>query len=487
MNNPLKKVNKLNIARANSYFKRNGLSETFYKVCEKLSRDKAEKFYNEEFLMMRVREETLNKQRETSFIHAYKISILVPAYETDSVYLTELLDSVTGQSYKNWELIIADGSVSGLVRRCVEQYAECLDDKTASKIKYLALSENGGISANTNAALYAATGEYIALLDHDDVLEKDALFEVVSVLDKNIIQDGNIYYNKIKVVYTDEDKTDSKTLRYFDPHFKPDFNMDLLRSNNYICHFLVVRRELALSIGGFRPEYDGSQDYDFILRAVENIPVDAIYHVDKVLYHWRSHLNSTAENTDSKLYAYDAGKRAIEDHLKRKGLDGEVIDTKHRGFYRVKYAAEDSSVKMVTRTEWNDFSEKEINEIEEEFIMILADDLEATSEDYISEFLGVLRRYEVGCVGGKIYDKHYKVESAGFLKNSEGDFAPSFNGLNGHFSGYMHRANLMQKVDGVSLDCMMIRRCAIEFKDNKPNLKRGYITVYDPYAEFRRK
>lgn len=487
MSNPLKKINKLNISRASSYFKRNGLSDTFYKICEKLSRDKAERFYNEEFCMMRVREEELNKQRETSFIHAYKISILVPAYETDPVYLTELLDSVVGQSYRNWELIVADGSVSGIVRKTVEQYAECLDTETALRIKYLALSENGGISANTNAALYAATGEYVGLLDHDDVLEKDALFEIVSVLDKNIIQDGNIYYNKIKVIYTDEDKTDSNASKYFNPHFKPDFNMDLLRSNNYICHFLVVRRELALSVGGFRQDYDGSQDYDFILRVVENIPSGAIAHIDKVLYHWRSHINSTAENTESKVYAYEAGKRAIEDHLKRKGIDAEVLDTKHRGFYRVKYSAQDMSVKTVTRTEWNDLSEKEFNSIEEDFIMILAEDLLPINDDYFKELLGVLCRYEVGCVGGKIYDRHFKVESAGFLKTAEGDFAPSYSGLNGHFSGYMHRASLMQKVDGVSLDCMMIRRSAIEFKDNKPNLKQGYITVYDPYAEFRRK
>lgn len=477
-----------NISRTVGYLKRNGVRDTFYKVMEQLDRKREESFYNEEFAMLRVRTDELLKQRETSFTHAYKISILVPAYETAPGFMCDLLDSVVSQSYPNWELIIADGSETGIVRKTCEEYKESLADISVSdKIKYIPLSVNAGISGNTNAALNIATGEYIGLLDHDDILEPDALFEVMKVLEANLIEEGKTFTNRIKVIYTDEDKTNAQNTEYFCPHYKPDFNMDLLRSNNYICHFLVVRTELARTVGGFSSEYDGAQDYDFILRLTENIPVSAVAHIDKVLYHWRTHEKSTADNPESKLYAYEAGKRAVYDHLKRKGISAEVLDTKHLGFYRVKYNNAQATVRHLLREEWDSLDKDKLAAVEEDFIMVLSDDLVPDSADYLDELAGVLQRYEVGCVGGKIYDKKNRVESAGFMLNSSGDFVPEYEGLKRHYSGYMHRADLMRKVDGVSLDCMMVRRSAIEIKDNKTTLASGYITVYDPYAEFRRK
>ena len=476
------------IKRVTGYLKRNGLKDTIIKVSEKYRQDKDEAFYNEEFGMLRVRDEELSKQREESFTHSYKFSILVPAYETNPIYLIDLLESVTEQSYKNWELIIADGSKTGIVRRTIEDYKESLDNSAlASCIKYIPLSENGGISENTNAALDAASGEYIGLLDHDDILEKDALYEIMKVLEANLYEENNVYTNKIKVIYTDEDKTNADNTEYFCPHYKPDFNMDLLRSNNYICHFLVVRTSLARKVGGFNSDYDGAQDYDFILRLVENIPVSAIYHIDKVLYHWRCHSKSTASNPDSKLYAYESGKRAVTSHLKRKGINAEVSDTKHLGFYRVRYSLENATIRHLSRKEWDDMNGDELKNIPEDFIMVLSSDLVSLSSDYMDEMTSVMSRYEVGCVGGKIYDKRGRVESAGFMIDDNGDFAPEYAGLNGHFSGYMHRASLMRKVDGVSLDCMLIRKSAIDFNDDKKTLAKGYITIFDPYAEFRRK
>lgn len=486
MNNPFKKINKLNISKTDSYLKRNGMVDTVYKISEKLSRDKEEAFYNEEFGMLKVKEPELSEQREATFTHNYTISIVVPAYETEPEFLIDLLESVVAQSYPGWELIVADASKTGIVRQCLEQYAQGLDRETACKIIYLPLVENAGIAGNTNAGLSIAQGEYIGFLDHDDVLEPDALYEVMKVLEDNLFMENKKYSNKAKVIYTDEDKLNSKTMEYYCPHYKPDFNIDLLRSNNYICHFLVVRTELAKLIGGFRPEYDGAQDYDFILRMVEKIPVSAIFHIDKVLYHWRSHEKSTSENPMSKTYAYEAGKRAVTDHLKRKCISATVSDTKYLGFYRVKYNLEAATVRHYSREAWNNITEEEFKQIDEDFVMILASDLEPITGDYIDELVGVLTRYDVGCVGGKIYDKNFRVESAGFTKNEEGKYVPNYSGLNGHYSGYMHRASLMQKVDGVSLDCMMIRKSAIEFNDGKPNLTERYITVYDPYAEFRR-
>lgn len=476
------------IKRVTNYLKRNGLKDTIIKVGEKYKQDKSEAFYNEEFGMLSVKEDELALQREESFTHAYKFSILVPAYETNPVYLIDLLESVTGQSYANWELIIADASQTGIVRRTVEDYVESLGNPSvASRIKYLPLTENKGISENTNAALNVAMGEYIGLLDHDDILERDALYEVMKVLDANLYEENNVYTNKIKVIYTDEDKTNADNTEYFCPHYKPDFNLDLLRSNNYICHFLVVRTELAKKVGGFNSDYDGAQDYDFILRIVENIPISAIHHIDKVLYHWRCHSKSTAANPDSKLYAYESGKRAVIDHLKRKGIKAEVSDTKHLGFYRVHYNLECATIRHLSRKEWDEIGKDDFDNISEDYIMILSSDLTPFSVDYLDEMTGVMSRYEVGCVGGKIYDKKRRVESAGFIIDDNGDFVPEYAGLNGHFSGYMHRASLMRRVDGVSLDCMLIRKSAVEFTDDKKTLAKGYITIFDPYAEFRRK
>lgn len=168
--------------------------------------------------------------------------------------------------------------------------------------------------------------EYVALLDHDDLLAPNALYEIVKVINNK--EDAD-------VIYTDEDKVTADLKEHFQPHFKPDFSEDLLRSNNYICHFFVAKREIVNEVGGFHPEFNGAQDYDLIFRCTEK--ARGIYHVPKILYHWRTHKASTADNPASKMYAFDAGKRAIEEHLKRVGEKGEVSHTKDLGFYRVKY------------------------------------------------------------------------------------------------------------------------------------------------------
>src|SRR5699024_2300838 len=192
------------------------------------------------------------------------------------------------------------------------------------RIRWKKLEENKGIAENTNEALAMTEGEYIGLLDHDDLLAPDALYEVAKVLEKE---------PETEVLYTDEDKVRGEDLEHFQPHLKPDFSPDLLRSNNYICHFFVVKRSILEKTGGFRREYDGAQDYDFIFRCTEQ--AGKIRHIPEVLYHWRTHEASTADNPESKLYAFEAGKRAIEANLKRSGLVGTVTHTKDYGFYRV--------------------------------------------------------------------------------------------------------------------------------------------------------
>lgn len=261
----------------------------------------------------------LEKQEKTIFRKRPRISIVIPLYNTNIEFFRELLYTIHCQTYSNWELCLADGSEKELT----EIKEMCSKDK---RIKYKFLGENKGISGNTNAAIEMATGSYISLVDHDDMLNKSALYEVVKVI--NTIKD-------VDFIYTDEDKFHFIDESRFEPHFKPDYAPDTLRANNYICHYSVFKRSLLKKIGGFKSEFDGAQDYDIILRATEQ--AKKIVHIPKVLYHWRIHKNSTAMTSEAKPYAIQAGKRAIEEHLTRIGLKGKVTEGVNSGTYQIDY------------------------------------------------------------------------------------------------------------------------------------------------------
>ncbi len=480
------RINKFNIQRGISYYRRNGLKKTCYKVVERLKRDDDEAGYMQAMLSSRPTSEELGRQRSRTFFHNYKFSILVPAYNTDPVFLKEMVMSVVRQTYDGWELCIADGSDSDIVKDNLDRIREGLKETVSDRIKYKKLGSNRGISGNLNDALVMATGDYVGFLDHDDILTPDALYEVMSALESGMERDGNIYRNRYKALYTDEDKVNQAGTRYFDPHIKPDFDIDLLRSTNYICHFFVVRLQIAVKAGGFKSEYNGAQDHDFILRCIELMDPSQIYHVPKVLYHWRSSFASTAENPDSKLYAYEAGKRAVADHLNRLGIKASVVNTSHLGFYRVKYVPKTLNIKLMTRTDWEKISREEFNAISEPFIMIMGDRISPLNADYLSELAGTLCRDEVGAVGGKIYDKKGRIDSAGYSYDDYGRLKPDFRGMNGNFSGYLHRASIQRRTYGLAADCMMIKKEAVVF-GKRPVMSDRYITVFDPYAEFRRK
>ncbi|MCR5508379.1 MAG: glycosyltransferase [Lachnospiraceae bacterium] len=480
------RFNSFNLKRAVNYCKRNGIRKTCYKALERIGRDREERDYSSIAVFSRPSSLELNEQVNRKFTHSYKISLLCPAYNTDPRLLRDMMGSVVKQTYSNWELCIADGSDDDTVGNTVKEYKAGLDEETASKIKYQRLNANRGIAGNSNGALVMAGGEYVALLDHDDMLSPDALFEIMDVLESGITRSGNVYKNRYNAVYSDEDKISEDGSRYFDPHIKPDFDIDLLRSNNYICHLFAVRTSVAVKAGGFRSEYNGAQDHDFILRCTELLDPGEIYHIPKVLYHWRSTKGSTAENPDSKLYAYEAGRRAVEDHLKRLNVDAEVTDTEHLGFFRVKYKTEDPSVRMMKPDEWKALTEEDIDSVKEDFIMVLGDNIKPLSGDYINELASVLSRPEVGAVGGKIFTKSGRIDSAGYTRDENGVLKPDHRGLNGNFSGYMHRASLQHKTDGLAADCMMIKKAAIEYKD-RPVMSDEYITVYDPFAGFKRR
>ena len=315
----VKCINKKNIKKGINHIRKHGVKGLKEYIVSRVNASAMP--YSEWFELNKPTKEELEKQKKVKFEFEPKISIIVPTYKTPINFLREMIDSVVAQTYSNWELCIADGSEGDVaVEAELEKYA-----KQDDRIKYTLLEKNEGISGNTNAALELATGEYVGLFDHDDILAPNALYEVVKALQEK----------EYDILYTDEDKITGDGKEHNDPNFKPDFSMDLFCSHNYITHFFVVKTNIIKEIGGFRPEYDGSQDYDLMFRCIEN--ADSIKHIPMILYHWRIHMNSVAGDPASKMYAYDAGKRAIEDHFKRIGVKAKVEHTGLWGMYHVIY------------------------------------------------------------------------------------------------------------------------------------------------------
>lgn len=466
--------------RGISYIKRNGLSKSITKAFERMERDRLEKNYRPVF----ADEETLAAQRAHKFAHPYKFSILVPVYETDPALFRKMLDSVGEQTYGNWELILADASEDesrrNIVREFMEEYhLPCMDEfgSIFEKVRYVRVNVNKGISGNTNMALDQARGDYIALLDHDDVLENTALFDIMSAIDaaeQNSRADESI--KRIMAVYTDEDKISEDGKEYFDLHTKPDFDPYLLCTNNYICHFFVADANLAKSVGGFRPEYDGAQDHDFILRCTEDVRRDQILHVAKVLYHWRSTEGSTSENPDAKLYAYQAGRKAVSDHLVRTGIGAKVTDSEHLGFFNIEYERLHRSVESITYEQYKASMGGSRPTDEGDFVMILASNLSPLNRDYIADMMSVMHITDVGAVTGKVIGRNGKVESP-----------VRYAGVKKKYSGYMHRANLHQLLDAFAPDCVLVRREAVSQWYPKIRLKPEYDVYYLPDAAFKRR
>ncbi|WP_283684016.1 glycosyltransferase family 2 protein [Parablautia sp. Marseille-Q6255] len=444
-------------------------------------------------------------QTEKEWENPPLISVVVPVFATPEQFLREMIESVTAQTYPHWELCIADGSPDVSVTQSV--IGEYLSDR---RIRYKRLEKNLGISGNTNEAFAMAKGEYIALFDHDDLLCENALFEVALAARE---QDAD-------VIYTDEDKIKGASKERYQPNFKPDFNLDLLRANNYICHLLVVRRALLAEVGGLRQEYDGAQDHDFILRCTEL--TQRIAHVPKVLYHWRVHEASTADNPLSKAYAFDAGKRAVADHIRRCGEEAEVTDTKFPGFYRVKYRVEGEplvSILIPNKDERdtlracltsikekstyrnyeiiiieNNSTEKETfdyyKEIDGkdrvrvvywkegfnysalnnfgstfaggEYLLCLNNDITVITPDWLERMIGQCQRRKVGIVGARLYYPDNTIQHAGVIVGIGGVAGALFVGMPRERSGYLRKAILQQDLSAVTAACMMVDRRAWE-------------------------
>ena len=536
----LKKIRPYTIKKGLLYLRHYGLKEFMIRLKERTEPEEVP--YGPWYEKHKADEAALKKQAAESKNAPVKISVAVPAYKTDDVFLREMMDSLIHQSYPNWELCIANASPED------ERMAATLKEYTAAepRIKVLDLEENIGIAANTNRAISMASGDYIGLLDHDDILSPDTLYEVA----KKIKEENS------DVIYTDEDKVDREGKEHSQPHLKPDFNIDLLRSNNYITHFFTARRELLQNVGGFREGFDGAQDHDLIFRCCEKAKV--ISHVPRILYHWRTHSASTADNPASKFYAYEAGQRAIEGNLERSGLKGEVSMLKDYGFFRVRYAVEgEPLVSILIPTKDNTdvlkrclesikkkstYKNYEIilienNSTEEEtfafyeslkdeprikvvtwekgfnfsainnfgagyasgdYLMFLNNDIEIITPSWIEELLSNAQRPEVGAVGCKLYYPDHTIQHAGVILGIGGIAGHAFLGMDGNRSGYLHKASIQMDLSAVTAAAVMVRKTvfeeiggfeeklAVAFNDIDLCLRirqKDLLVVYDPFCE----
>lgn len=502
----IKALNVYNVKKGLKYLKKHGFKELLKRIKRGPTLSKP---YYEWFEEHRVSQKQLQLQKETIFNYQPKISIIVPTYNTPIDFLKEMIDSVKNQSYANWQLCIADGSnKDNPARKEIERYA-----KNDSRIVVTYLSENYGISGNTNKALELADGEYVGLFDHDDLLTPDCLYEVVSSMQET----------KHDIIYTDEDKLDNSTKTFTDPNFKPDYNVDLFRSHNYITHFFVVKTDIIKGIGGFDSKYDGAQDYDLMFRCIEKS--QSIHHIPKILYHWRMHAASTAENPESKLYCYDAGKRAIEDHYKRIGVDATVekMPKPLWGMYKTTYSTKNNPLVSIIIPNYehkdilktcvdslynvntyknfelviveNNSTSKEIfdyyHELETihdnvviakwdkefnysalnnfgveyahgDYYLFLNNDTEVITPTAISEMLGCCMREEVGIVGAKLLYEDDTVQHAGVVIGFGGFAGHIFTGIGKDDYGYMVRARINCDYSAVTAACMMVDKNAFE-------------------------
>lgn len=335
--------------------------------------------------LIRYDERVLAEERSTEFEKRFIFSVIVPLYNTPKQYLEEMIGSVLWQTYPGWELCLADGSDAE--HAYVGEYCRSLAEKD-SRIKYKVLEKNFGISGNTNAAIEMSTGDYIALFDHDDKLHPSALFEMMRAA-----LDGADF------IYTDEAKFLKNEMKdAYDFFFKPDFSPDMLRSCNYITHFSAFSRELYNKVGGFRSQFDGSQDYDIILRLTEK--AKKVAHIPKLLYFWRCHAESVASNIQAKPYCLTSAHGALEDHLKRLGLVGDVEDSVGLSTYRIRYEiAETPLVSVIViskgKVEWLERTLKAVFEAttykNKEIILVgNADD----SDDMLEFYKAAQTKYE---------------------------------------------------------------------------------------------
>lgn len=507
------------------YIKKYGIVKTL-KKCVKVILLKIKKIFGEKKVINygdygdwirtnEVSELEIEKQRTIKFDYMPKISLIVPMYNTNEKFFKELIDCMLNQTYSNWELCLADGST-----KKNEKLTKIIE--TDNRIKYKFLNENKGISGNSNEAIKMATGDYIALFDHDDLLAPYCLYEVVKCINKN---------RNAEFIYSDEDKIDQNGNRS-EGYFKPDFSPDTLRCQNYICHFSVFKKELMEKLGGFNSEFDGAQDYDIFLRMSEIVKPENIKHIPRILYHWRVHKDSTAQlNSNAKNYAFDNGIKAIEAHLKRVGLDGTVSNGCINGIYRVEYKVKENPKvsivipnkdgqdiltvcinSLLEKTTYKNYeiviveNNSETEEIFEyykeleknpkikvvkypetgfnysriinygvknssgDYVVQLNNDTELLTPNWLELMLGFCQRDDVGAVGVKLYYPDETIQHAGIVVGLGGVAGNRFKSIPKDGHGYFANESMIQNLSAVTAACIMTPKTIYEevgFMDEK--------------------
>lgn len=449
------------------------------------------------------------------------ISVIMPTYNPDIQHLSAAIESVLNQLYSRVELCIADdASTKPEVRETIKAYA--LRDP---RVKFVFREKNGHISAASNSALALATGAYVALLDQDDLLADYALAAIAKAIE---VSPG------VGLIYSDEDKINDSGRR-FDPHFKPDWNAFLLRSQNYICHLTVIRRSLIEEVGGFRKGFEGSQDHDLVLRCTEKLRADQIAHVPLVLYHWRMHEGSTAQNLGSKPYAQISGCKAIQEHLDRQGVRGTVEMA--GPFYRVRYTLPTQlprvSIILLTRdrpellrkcvksvldkTSYGNFeliivdngtvnsealllldgfardprvnllrdpspfnfsalNNRAVQHATGDYLCLMNNDIEVLQNDWLQEMVSVGAQPNIGAVGARLYYPNGRIQHAGVIIGLGGVAGHPFKQQSKESTHYMSRSHLTQELTAVTGACLLTPKKAYDQVEglNETNLAVAY-------------
>ena len=506
------------------YLRQNGLLSLAKKVYKKTVRKKIEEEQYQKWIKEHTPgEEELGRQSGEIFSGMPLYSIVVPLYCTPEKYLREMIASVQAQSYQKWELLLADGSgPDSPLKKILIEY------RSDSRIKVFLGEKKYDISENTNRLLERVKGDYIVFTDHDDLLAPNALYECTKAISKTGGAD---------LLYSDEDKITMDGRKYFQPHFKSDFNLDLLRSMNYFCHLVVVKKELQQQVGLLRPEFNGAQDYDFVLRCVEK--AEKICHIPKVLYHWRAHQGSIAGNAGSKEYAFEAGRRALQEHYARCGIQAEVKKGELFGIYHTSYTTEEkplvsilipnkdhvddlkrciesvlgktdypayeiiiienNSVENTTFSYYKELENKDsrirVVEYADSFnyskinnfgashakgscYLFLNNDIEVISPEWMDELVGYVMRPGVGIVGARLFYPDGRIQHAGVVVGYRRAAAHVAIGNDGSDAGYFGRTICAQEYSAVTAACMMVKKdCFEEIGGFEEDLQIAYNDV----------
>ena len=429
------------------------------------------------------------RSRIDSFSKRPTISIVLPVFNTDDRWLRECIESVKGQIYPHWQLCIADDrSTRDFIKPLLQELARD-DDRIIVEFR----DANGHISAASNTALALASGEFVALLDHDDELSPDALFWIVNELND---------HPHAKLIYSDEDVI-GESGRRRSPKFKPDLSPDLLRSVNYINHLTVYRRDVIEAAGGFRVGFEGSQDFDLLLRVIEKLQEDEVRHIPRVLFHWRAAKGSVAENSDAKSYAHENARRAIREHLERTGTNASVGATDfdlHRVRYSTSVSARPSDFSVDLKQDVTSLNQSILNS-KDAIVCFVDGDLEPLNSDWFDDLLGFATQNDIGIVGGRVIDRDGRVIDGPMIVGTSQIVSVAFDGRSYRSPDALFRNCVIGNYSAVSLSCMAMRTDLFREVDGFDEKLRdsrllsadiclrvselGYRIVFNPFAAFR--